>query len=595
MRVRALPLSRRGAARLADVAAGAALLAAAWALYGGALGLFWLSDDFFNLRWVHTWGPLDYALRPEVWRQLPFRMLTPLLFASYDLDLALFGPDPRPFYAHQVLAIGLAAMALYALLRQWLPAGWALLGGWLFLAGAPVLSLAPLVMTRHYPECMLLAALAGWAWVRALRSARPAAAQAWAAGSALLWLLASLAKEIAVPLVLLLPLLPEGAARRRLRLARAHAVALLLYVAYRAWLLGTLGGGYGWVVLPEQRAAFLLALPGRLGAELLGVPSPAAWVAVGVALAGALLVAARGRRPALLVAFAFALAVLPVVPVAREMVPRYAVAPWVVLALACPFGLRGRRGGVALAAAGALALLAANRNTWAREVHRYERMSVEYRGLLEMPAGAALRHPIAPAASLREVGRFAEALLGRAAPGAWFADDLYLCSPRELPSRLLQYDERGGRLVERTAELPDLRRRHCGSLRQRTPLAVELWREGPVLHWRLGPGEAGRWAFVFDDGVSAIAVPARGAFHVGEAGPGPLRVRRDTEAGATYSPELALAAGPRARLRWERPPPQRRQRPSPPPPRAAAPPAAGDSAPPPADPAAGPRASAPVP
>ena len=594
MRLRPFPLSRRATAALGELAAAGGLLLATWALYRGVLGLFWLSDDFFNLRWVHAWGPADYALEPEVWRQLPFRMLTPLLFASYDLDLTLFGPRPRPFYVHQLLAIGLAAAALYALLRQWLPRGWALFGGWLFLAGAPVLSLAPLVMVRHYPECVLLAAASAWAWVAALRSPRQVAAHAWAGASGLLWLLAGLAKEIAVPLVLVLPLLPEGEVGRRLRLLWPHAVAASLYVAYRGYLLGTLGGGYGWVIAPEDRVDFLLGLPGRLGAELLGAPSAAGALALGIALSGTLLAASRGRWPALLVGLAVALAVLPVVPVAREMVPRYAVALWVALAMACPFGLRRRRGGAVLAVAGALALLIANRATWDREMRRYTRMSAEYRGLLELPAGAALRHSIAPAASLREVGRFAEALLGRPAPARWFADDLYLCAPRRLPRQLWQYDDRAGRLVERTDELPALRRRHCRALRAHAPLAVELWREGAVLHWRLGAGSEGRYAFVFEDGVSAFEVPAAGAFHAGTAGPGPFRVRYDAPAGwITYSPELRLPAGD-ARLSWERPPPAGSPQPTGRQPRARAPRAPADGEARPSAPGGGRPATPPV-
>ena len=44
--------------------------------------------------------------------------------------------------------------------------------------------------------------------------------------SAVLYSLAMLAKEIAVPLVFLLPLLPEGSFRRRLTLAVPHAAGV---------------------------------------------------------------------------------------------------------------------------------------------------------------------------------------------------------------------------------------------------------------------------------------------------------------------------------------------------------------------------------
>src|SRR6185436_18316047 len=216
---------------------------------------------------VRTFSPRDYCLNPAVWQSLPFRMLTPLLFVSYDADLNAFGAAPRAFYVHQLAALGLAAVALYTLLRAWLGRPWALFGATAFLAGAPLANLATSIMARHYLECLALVFLGGAAWMRSLRAEGAVAGWSWSVLSAVLWFAAALAKEIAVPLVLLLPLLPEATPAVRLRRLVPHGAALVVYVAYRRWLMGALVGGYGWVVEREDWPRLLATLPWRLGRE----------------------------------------------------------------------------------------------------------------------------------------------------------------------------------------------------------------------------------------------------------------------------------------------------------------------------------------
>jgi hypothetical protein len=194
--------------RAADGTACLCLVLATAVLYGGVLDLWWSWDDFFQLRYTAAWSPLQYGLDPAVWRLLPTRMVTPLLFASYDLDLALFGPDPRAFYLHQLTALALLAVAIHLTLRRWLEPLWAAATALLVLLGAPIASLAPLLMVRHYTEAILLGAISVALWVRALDTPPGPRRAGLAAASAVAWLAASLAKEIAVPLVLLLPALP---------------------------------------------------------------------------------------------------------------------------------------------------------------------------------------------------------------------------------------------------------------------------------------------------------------------------------------------------------------------------------------------------
>jgi hypothetical protein len=564
------PVPSRAAA---DLLAGLALLVLPWLLYGGALELWWTQDDFFQLRFTARHGPAGYLLDPEVWRQLPNRVLSPLLFASYDLDLALAGLDPAAFYGHQLLSLGLAALALYVLLRLWLPAPWALLGGGVFLLGPAVASLAPLLMVRHYPEALALALVSAVAFVAAARR-RGGPARVGAGLSALLYLAASLAKEIAVPLPALLVLLPAGTLRRRLRLLAPHAAVLVLYVLYRAWMLGTLVGGYGWAVRPGEWPGLALRLPGKLARELAG-PGPWGWVVLAALAAAVLLLARRSRRAAALAGTGLFAALLPVLPVATDVAPRFAVTAWLLLAGALPPAARhlaterrgadgerrARRLGVAVALALLLAAaLAANRQSWDRHLGEAARMSVENRGFLELGAGELLRHPLGPPASMVELRRFARELLGSPATGDWFYDDLFLCA-RKAPMRALwAFDPAAGRLEEITGELPALSRGHCGSIRWEAPLEVSLRREEGVLAWELGPyrddrdGGTGGYAFLLQEGRIRYPMPARGAFRVGGLALRGLRVRYESPQGwVTYSPPLDLEGPGGPAVRWARP------------------------------------------
>jgi hypothetical protein len=580
--------------RLADGLATVALAGLPWALYGAALGLWWTQDDFFQLRFASDHGPAEYSLDPEVWRRLPNRVLSPLLFASYDLDLALAGLHPPAFYAHQLLALGLAALALYGVLRLWLAPGWCLAGGVVFLLGPPVAALAPALMARHYPEAVLLALLSAGAFVAAERRSGSAgedgrpqavagaepvanlgapAAAAWALTglSAVLYLAACLAKEIAVPLPALLALLPAGRPRSRLRLLVPHGAGLVLYLGYRIWMLGTPLGGYGWVVTAGEWPGLALRLPARLAREVAG-PGPWGWAVLAGLAAGVLLHAARGRRAAALLGVGVLAAVLPILPVAAEVAPRYAVPAWLILAAALPgaahrlAGGAGRGSGRRRAALGvALTLLlaaafAANRQAWSRHYGLAARMSAENRGFLELGPGEHIRHPAGPTAAMEALPGFARDLLGRRAEGGWFYDDLYLCERPRTVRGVWSYDPSANRLRDVSHELPTLRRRHCGAIRWRAPLEAAFRWRGDVLSWELGPyddaggpagpGEGG-YAVLFEDGRARIPVPRRGAFGVGPRGEMTIRLAfASPENWTTYSPPLELREG--EDLTWRR-------------------------------------------
>ncbi len=525
-----------------------AFAVAAGLLYTSVLGLWWIYDDFHHLRYLLTHQPGWYLFDAAGFRDFPAKVFTPLLFLSLDADRRLFGLDPFPFYLHHLLVFALCPVVLYGVLRLWLPRLWAAVGAGVFLLGPVASSLAPLLMVRHYIEAILLAALAVAAWARG----RP-----WL--SAVLYFAACMAKEIAVPLAVLLPLLPDPSGRRfpeRLRRALPHGIALILYLGLRYAALGTFAGGYGFTAdLPS----LALALPGKIAMEIAGGRFSWAAVVLGVSLAAGLL--AFRSRAILLTVLALLLAILPVLPVSTRMEPRYAVPAWIVVAVAFAAGCRAleersRRTAWALAAVALVSGLWLNRQDWSVRFAQAERMSAENRFLLSMDSGDILRQPATLAASLKELAWMRENAFHRPPGGSWFQDDLYLCVHREPLGRVWGYDLNERRVVDLTAQLSSLRALHCSSVRSSAPLQADFRVSEGSLLWELGPYPEGRYRFLLGDGAEAFEMPQSAGFQVAGLPELPLRIGYESPDGwTTYSPELRVKIREGERVRWSRPSP----------------------------------------
>ena len=547
------PGGRRRAAELVLVAA--LLAAETLLLYGPIVRLWWTSDDLFHLHRLTQHPALSYYVSPSVWRELSFRMFTPLLFSSYGLDLSLFGFEPAGFYAHALLALWAAALAVSAALGRWLPPGLAALGGALFLAGPPTVSWAIPLMLRHYTEGLALASLAVWAFVGAVR--HRSRRGAWL--SAALYLAASLAKEVYVPLPVLLACLPEGSFSDRRRALRPHVAALVAYFLWRRVLIGTFLGGYGWVTLPGELPAAAAALPRELWRRLLG-PG-----AAGAAVLGAVLVAAlavllfRRRLPAALALGAAFVLLAPIVPVVKLDKERFAVLPWLFAAAVLLFGVReifrfgrGARGmAAALVVAAAGAALAGNRLAWKEELGRSRRMSAEGRFFLSMAPGDLLRSPAVPPAAREETRWFREEYRRRPPGAGWFDDDFYLCAAR--PSgRIWEYEESEGRIRDVTESALFRAGIRCDGWKRGAPLRASLSFSGTAFFWDFGPYAAGKYAILRNRGAEATPVDRVGGYQLATPAIS-LMVRYESAAGwVTYSPELTLDSRVAAKCSWER-------------------------------------------
>ena len=301
-----------------------ALVVLTFIFHHQALRSWWLSDDPQVLVHARTTTPLGVLFSPHAYRYLSSSSFTPLVTISFALDYALAGMSPLFFYAHQLLALSVAASLLFLLLAragQPLPA-W--LGSAVFLLAPPTVLVARGLMLRHYLEGLIFALLALLLWDVACRGKSPRRASALVLGAATLYLAAMLAKEFYTPLPLLM--LAIAYARRSpwrstVNRIAPSALAALLYLLWRWSMLGS-GGGYGdSVSLPA-----IAVLPLKIFHAVRGALPivPAALIAAASLVIAIVAVWRIGRAAIVFISTGFVFVFLPLVALATSFEQRYA-------------------------------------------------------------------------------------------------------------------------------------------------------------------------------------------------------------------------------------------------------------------------------
>lgn len=511
---------------------------------------WWSGDDPVILRHAmdHPWPAFFFD--PLVWRDLTFANLTPLLTASFRLDWLLFGLSPLAFHLHQLTLLWLALVLLHRVLRRWLtPIGACTALLWIGF-GKPLVECANFLMLRHYVEGLALSLAAillfirvidgdGGGWKSAIRNASLLTC----------CVAAATAKEIFVPLPLLLTVLPVGTLGSRFKALVPTYVWLGIYPLWRRWMLGAWMGGYGVEIQPAQ----LVEMPVKLIAAM-GIPG---WVLVPsmVGLAAMLL----WRQRYSMLAFAAAattLAVLPIVPVSGFLVARYGLVPAVLAAVLlgwwceqiasaevwCPFHPRtgldpeqrrdrslpfGKSAALSALIVAAIQLGFTDQLQWRRALLdnlRQQRAEGEF--LLH--DGASEDCILAPATQPwfydgLDVLRVNVLGLGNG-PRAVYDPVVLLDQPA---ARTLRYDARLRRLQPAAAEddpVAELKRR----VRPDQPLKVTIRYRFPRLEWEFGPYPSGPYAFL-------MGGRSLGVYPVPRSGRQGGFFRRNTELMVKYS------------------------------------------------------------
>lgn len=523
------------------------LLGVVIVLYRKVTRLWWTYDDPWNLHvsLVRRWT--DGFTMPDIW---PQHFFTPLLIATYETLLRFAGLDPDHWYRIQIVLIGFCAVAVFFALRLYVGTLPAVGGALVFAAGPPLCAFATQLMVVHYLEAVLLGTLATIVYVLAFRR-RSIGLEVL---SAFLYFGAMLAKVIAAPLPLLLLFLPEGSLRARARHLVFHAVAVVVYFVWRYRVIGTLFGGYGWAVAPADIPRLLAALPWKVILAFAGAGLGVGLVAVALLSIGVSL-AIRTRQVLLFAGITLLFALLPLVPVSKQLQTWHTVLPW--LWLCCVFALGAARlkpvSQVLLLVVTSAAVVIANRQEWTREYAQALRMSDEARAYMTLDSSSVLRRPAIPPSSMPELQWLKEEHLRRPRGAGWFYDDLYLCSSALTGKRIYEYLPARREVAEVTARIPDLARAYCSSIRETAPMRVEFRHRGETLKWRFSPYRDGRWSVVIAGGLMAYEVRPEDGFRLTGVPGLVLRVRYESPEGwVTYSPEITLDFARQPDLVWHR-------------------------------------------
>lgn len=540
-----------------DALAIALLLTIICVLFHALPSGYWRADDPSILLHAMRSKGLSAFFDPIDWQKLSVNNLTPWLTLSFKVDLWVAGLSPKFFYWHSLVSLGLVVTLAYALNRLWLAPVWAFAPVALFLVGAPTASVAELLMTRHYLEGLLFALLSVFAFVQAIRRE----SMPWALVAALAYALAATAKEIYVPLVLVVPLLPPiGRIASRLRLAAPYFVVAALYVLWRHHMLGAMVGGYAdsESMFSIQSASGMLTALGHFPEYLFG----SGWRWASPLIGGMFAVAAYRKPRAIPVFVVLVLAVvLPLVPLIAfpgiSGPDRYLFLVWFVtcfaagLAIHTVFGGKHRNRTIAGLAVSLLAF--AMSFTHAAEVRRqnsavFQAFDVQGRFYFE----ANRRQGFIPSSSLLH--------------GYWYVTDL--CNIKKLlnlecPSaairgipfdqavdQLLAYDPTQKSMVAAPGDVSRAIARLV-SMETSRPLSAQVSIAQGLGRWTLGPYVDGQYYFASPT-VGRYPVPKEGflktpltalTFYIQYESP---------EGWATTSPLLEAGAG--LPVQWERKP-----------------------------------------
>lgn len=296
-------------------------------LHWGTLHGWWRWDDPQHLLFASRHGIWETFAGRDCYQQLSVASLTPWLAVSYKIDLVLFGLTPRWFYLHQLCVVWAGGVGLYILLRTAISsAGWSLAGSGLFLISAPVKFIAEQLMTRHYGEGLVFLIIALLVYWHALKQDR----LVFTLAATVAYTLAMTAKEVFVPLVIVLPFFPGFCWRQHWR----HLIPMLVvaagYVLWRRAMLGEFLGGPVAVsagIEPGVVVASLAQIPAiLLGNSMVG---PCAAGVFGGMLIWFL---ARNKHLIGLVIMAAAGLIGPLVPLTvspgLQVADRYFLVPW---------------------------------------------------------------------------------------------------------------------------------------------------------------------------------------------------------------------------------------------------------------------------
>lgn len=530
-----------------------------WILYYTAMQAWWLADDPALLRNIAERGILPHFYQSDVWRSVSYINLTPWVIFSLGIDWHFFGLEPLGYYIHHLLSFSIVLFLAYWVLNLFFSPLTCSLTLSILVVSVPSANVAQLLMVRHYLEGLGLSLLAIGAYVKAVQTQQ----QKWTYLGSIGYLLATTAKEIYVPLVIMLPCLPVGTWQQRWKRLVPFIVVAGSYVVWRFYMLkpSNLVSGYSEIVAPKLNWERVLALPTRI-VETLGWQQT--WQLLILLLvsliASGIIVKNLQRCQIGCVLLWIAATTLPVIPVLSVLDPRYLFLPFLVfclgLALSLQFLIDQQRHylalilGLSMLAVGIQSIPTGLAFIQRAEVLNQYRVEGEFI-LKDNQARGMLINPIASSWYYSNLSWMREHIL-KSAVGVRVCYDLCICHS-QATDQIYQYLQ--GHLVpSKFSEQP----LNCGN--PTAELTINLRFESGTLSWQLGPYQEGQYYGTAGnvDTEKLYAIPTQGSYYMGLADKLPVVIKYVSPAGwFTYSPVLVLDTAKKdaqgmVQLTWQR-------------------------------------------
>ena len=206
-----------------------------WILYHPVLGNWWLIDDPCHLFYISQNGIYPAFFDPA-------RGFSPINFTPWEplslgIDYLVFGFNPLPFYWHHMLSLSILLLCANVILLRFLSPFVAALSLSLFVASVPLCDAANHLMTRHYIEGLIFALISIYLFMKAQEKDDAN----FFYGSAFFYFLACLAKEVYVPLIVIMMAFSPPIMKSRLKSLYPFLVVAVGYTLWRFYMLNSSG------------------------------------------------------------------------------------------------------------------------------------------------------------------------------------------------------------------------------------------------------------------------------------------------------------------------------------------------------------------
>lgn len=518
-----------------------------WLLYYRVLDAWWMNDDTAHLRCTIEHGILTPFYKPEVWRSFSRANLTPWIPLSIGCDLHLFSLNPLGFYYHHIFSFMLTLLGAYLLLSLFFSPIISSFILSLFVASVPTATVIQFLMVRQYLEGLCFSLIAFFFYIKSVKNDR--LLYSWLGAS--FYFLSTAAKEVYVPLVLIIFFLPISNYRDKLKKSLPFLLVAGFYIIWRAYMLGIehLLTGYGdmygypaWIDIINLPKKIIVIMEWKY-----------IWQKIIIVITLLITIFMfrkfKFNKWIFIIALIFA-TLAPIVPVIVIMSPRYLFVPTFVFCILLGIGLKylSNKGRNKIVFIIALALLITGlksvelSNLWSNRdfVHRYR---VEGEFILNSKReNSVLVNPLGPSWHWTSLLWIKKHFLDEELKSI-VCFNLCFCNIEEI-EQAFQYKEGSIKQIDFNTLSQS---RDCGD--EKADLFVKMSFSKGILYWYLGPYKKGKYYISFGDSETSLIgsffnIQAHGKYQTKLKKPLQFIVKYTSpENWHTYSPILTLEPG----------------------------------------------------